>query len=174
MSDEKTEEIKRNILSPSQWFRILYMVFYAVACWVVLFVLPIIIVCQVLISLISGADNKNLRDFGSALSDYLHHAINYLLYVSDDKPWPFNETGNDDDAEPTSADPEPADPETADPETESAEVTPATEPEPGSVQTESTDDDFADISFTGDTDNEDQTAQTDVESDTEDNDTPKQ
>ena len=169
MSDEKTEEIKRNILSPSQWFRILYMVFYAVACWVVLFVLPIIIVCQVLISLISGADNKNLRDFGSALSDYLHHAINYLLYVSDDKPWPFNETGNDDDAEPTSADPEPADPET-----ESAEVTPATEPEPGSVQTESTDDDFADISFTGDTDNEDQTAQTDVESDTEDDDTPKQ
>ena len=172
MSEDKTEEIKRNILSPSQWFRILYMAFYAVACWVVLFVLPIIIVCQVLISLISGADNKNLRDFGASISDYLHQAINYLLYVSDDKPWPFNETGNDDDSESNSADPEPADPETADPETESAEVTPATKPEP--VQAEATDDDFADISFTGEADNEDQTAQTDVGSDTEDDDTLKQ
>lgn len=168
MSDDKTEEIKRNILSASQWFRILYMVFYAVACWVVLFVLPIIIVCQVLISLISGEDNKNLRDFGASLSNYLHQAINYLLYVSDDKPWPFNETGNDEDTESNSADPEP----------ESAEVAPATEvepeQEPESVQTEAADDDFADISFTDDTDNEDQTTQTDVESDTEDDETPKQ
>ena len=91
MSDDKTEEIKRNILSPAAWMRILYMVFYAVACWVLLFVLPVIIVCQVIISLITGVDNRNLRDFGKALSDYFHQAMNYLVYATDDKPWPFTD-----------------------------------------------------------------------------------
>lgn len=91
MSDDRTEEIKKNILSPSQWVRILYMAFYAVACWVLLFVLPVIIVCQVIISLITGADNKNLRDFGAALSAYVHQAINYLVYATDDRAWPFSD-----------------------------------------------------------------------------------
>jgi hypothetical protein len=91
MSDDKTEEIKRNILSPAAWLRILYMVFYAVACWVLLFVLPVIIICQIIISLITGMDNSNLRDFGKALSDYFHQAMNYLLDASDEKPWPFSD-----------------------------------------------------------------------------------
>ena len=39
MSDDRVDEVKKNILSPSQWVRILYMVFYAVACWVLLFVI---------------------------------------------------------------------------------------------------------------------------------------
>ena len=159
MSDDKTEEIKRNILSASQWVRILYMAFYAIACWVVLFVLPIIIACQILISLISGADNKNLREFGAALSDYLHQAINYLLYVSDHKPWPFDTVGKDEKSEASSEDPEPEDLETAHPETVSAEVAPGAESEP--VQAETADDEYADISFTED-------------ADTEDDDTPKQ
>jgi hypothetical protein len=155
MSDDKTEEIKRNILSASQWVRILYMAFYAIACWVVLVVvLPIIIACQILISLISGADNKNLREFGAALSDYLHQAINYLLYVSDHKPWPFDTVGKDEKSEASSEDLE-----TAHPETVSAEVVPEAESEP--AQAETADDEYADISFTED-------------ADTKDDDTPKQ
>ena len=89
MSDDRVDEVKKNILSPSQWVRILYMVFYAVACWVLLFVIPIIIVCQVIIALITGTDNRNLRDFGARLSAYFHSALDYLLYVNDKKPWPF-------------------------------------------------------------------------------------
>lgn len=89
MSDDRTEEIKKNILAPNQWIRILYMVFYAVACWMLLFVLPIIILIQIIITLISGKDNANLRDLGALLAEYLHNAMNYLLYVTDEKPWPF-------------------------------------------------------------------------------------
>lgn len=96
MTDDRVEEVKKNILSPSQWVRILYMVFYAVACWVTLIVLPVIVVCQVVISLISGEDNKNLREFGGKLSAYLHSALDYLLYVEETKPWPFNSNEGDD------------------------------------------------------------------------------
>ncbi len=91
MSDDKAEELKKNILSPYQWIRILYMVFYAVACWVLLIVLPVVIICQIIISLITGDKNSNLRDFGRTLSDYFHQAMNYLVYATDDKPWPFSE-----------------------------------------------------------------------------------
>jgi hypothetical protein len=96
MSDDRVDEVKKNILSPSQWVRILYMVFYAVACWVLLFVVPIIIVCQVLIALITGVDNRDLRDFGAKLSAYFHSALDYLLYVNDEKPWPFVSEDDDD------------------------------------------------------------------------------
>jgi hypothetical protein len=91
MSDDKAEEIKKNILSPSQWIRILYMAFYAIACWALVFILPVVIVCQIIISLITGADNKNLRDFGKTLSDYFHQAMDYLVYAADEKPWPFSD-----------------------------------------------------------------------------------
>jgi hypothetical protein len=137
MSDDKAEELKRNILSPYQWIRILYMAFYAVACWVLLFVLPVIIVCQVIISLITGDDNSNLRDFGKALSDYFHQAMNYLVYATDEKPWPFSDgedlgdsfsDDGDDDDEPEE------------------DETPAARP----AAPRSGDDVFDDISFTGD------------------------
>ena len=144
MSDDRVEEVKKNILSPSQWVRILYMVFYAVACWVSLIVLPVIIVCQVVISLITGEDNKNLRDFGGKLSAYLHNALDYLLYVDETKPWPFesNEPDNDVDDEPAAYSTSAAGPDSGYDETQARA---------GSTESrEHADDVFADISFTDD------------------------
>ena len=137
MSDDKAEELKRNILSPYQWIRILYMAFYAVACWVLLFVLPVIIVCQVIISLITGDDNSNLRDFGKALSDYFHQAMNYLVYAIDEKPWPFSDREDLGDAFSDDGD---------DDDEPEEDETPAARP----AAPRSGDDVFDDISFTGD------------------------
>lgn len=147
MSDDKAEEIKKNILSPYQWVRILYMAFYAVACWVLLFVLPVIIICQVIISLITGDDNRNLRDFGKSLSDYFHQAMNYLVYATDEKAWPFsdgedlgatfsNDSDDDDDD---------------DDEDEDVSARDRSPPRPQSASAGTgADDVFSDISFTGD------------------------
>ena len=132
MSDDRVDEVKKNILSPSQWVRILYMVFYAVACWVLLFVVPIIIVCQVLIALITGVDNRDLRDFGASLSAYLHSALDYLLYVNDEKPWPF--VSDDDD----------------DLDDEFDDISSTQKPAASKEQQQSADNVFSDISFTED------------------------
>jgi len=130
MNDDRVDEVKKNILSPSQWVRILYMVFYAVACWVLLFVIPIIIVCQVIIALITGMDNRNLRDFGASLSAYFHSALDYLLYVNDEKPWPF--VSDDDD----------------DLDDELNDVSSKQKPAASKQQQQSADNVFSDISFT--------------------------
>jgi len=135
MTDDRVEEVKKNILSPSQWVRILYMVFYAVACWVTLIVLPVIIVCQIVISLISGEDNKNLREFGGKLSAYLHSALDYLLYVDETKPWPFESNEGDD----LSDDP---------PDTYSSPAAASASANDTRAAATTADDVFADISFT--------------------------
>lgn len=139
MSDDKTEEIKKNILSASQWTRILFMAFYAVACWVLSIALSFIIVAQILISLITGQDNENLRSFGQKLADYFHDALNFLVYASQDKPWPFDDVDDDDDDDDGSP---------------GVHTEPANDPEPAAddpasgPQAATGDDVFADISFT--------------------------
>ena len=148
MSDDKAEELKKNILSPSQWMRILYMAFYAVACWLLTIVLSVIIVAQVLISLITGEDNENLRTVGKKVSDYFHELLSFLVYATNVKPWPFSESGlhtendsddDEDDFDDLSEDAEePADDTVTEPES----------PAPKTVTSESDDDVFADISFT--------------------------
>ncbi len=95
MNDVRTEELKRNILSLSQWIRILYMVFYAIACWVLTIILPVIIIAQILISLITGRNNENLRTVGKKIADYFYDMLNYLVYASEEKPWPFDDANNE-------------------------------------------------------------------------------
>jgi len=161
MNDVRTEELKRNILSLSQWVRILYMVFYAIACWLITIILPVIIIAQILISLISGRDNENLRTVGMRVADYFHDMLTFLVYGSETKPWPFNDSDSADTASHSDF-----------------EVTPETEPEPEpepeqepEAETDSTpaseqsdepksEDVFADISFTDSAD--DSAAEEDV------------
>jgi len=91
MQDDRAEELKQNILSPKQWIRILYMAFYAVTCWLLTIVLTVVIIAQVLISLITGRDNENLRTVGTRVATYFHELLKYLVYETNDRPWPFNE-----------------------------------------------------------------------------------
>ena len=165
MSDDRTEEIKKNILSPSQWVRILYMAFYAVACWVLLFVLPVIIVCQVIISLITGADNKNLRDFGAALSAYVHQAINYLVYATDDRAWPFSDGEDLGDIVNDDSDDGSDDGSDEEKDKDKEDSAPVAAPEASASDDE---DVFSDISFTDSADENDYVADSDETDDDKD------
>lgn len=158
MNDVRTEELKRNILSLSQWIRILYMVFYAIACWLITIVLPVIIIAQILISLITGRDNENLRTVGMRVADYFHDMLTFLVYGSETKPWPFNESdsadaGGDSDFE-VAPDPDP-----------SPEAEMGTSAESEQSEAPKSEDVFADISFT---DNADESAAEEGSSDADD------
>ena len=168
MNDVRTEELKRNILSLSQWIRILHMVFYAIACWLITIVLPVIIIAQILISLITGRDNENLRTVGLRVADYFHDMLIFLVYGSETKPWPFNESDaevadNDSDFE-TAPEPEPEPEQASEPE---PEPEPEMETSVASDQSDEpeSEDVFADISFT---DSADESATAEGSSDAED------
>lgn len=85
------DEVKRNILSGNQWLRMLFMVGYLLASWVLTLVLLATILVQTVIILITGETNTNLRRFGILCGVFMHQIIHFLVYGSDEKPFPFSE-----------------------------------------------------------------------------------
>ncbi len=85
------EQVKQNILSGRQWVRMLFMAGYILASWVLTIVLLVTILVQTLIVLITGETNDNLRRFGILCGVFMHQIIHFLVYGSDDKPFPFSE-----------------------------------------------------------------------------------
>ena len=85
------EQVKQNVLSGRQWLRMLFMAGYILASWVLTLVLLVTILVQTLIVLITGETNRNLRRFGILCGVFMHQIIHFLVYGSDDKPFPFSE-----------------------------------------------------------------------------------
>jgi hypothetical protein len=83
------DQVKRNLLSPDAWLRILLMVGFAVAAWLTQLVLVVTIVVQALVVLITGLPNANLQRFGLIAGAYLFETYQFLLYNTEDKPFPF-------------------------------------------------------------------------------------
>lgn len=84
-----SDDIVENLKQPSQWFRVAFMVVFAVVLYVVGLVLTLLTVAQILFSLLTGSDNENLRALGKDLSTYVHQILAFLTYNSDYKPFPF-------------------------------------------------------------------------------------
>ena len=83
------EKIKTNLLSANQWTRILYMAAFALAAWVVLLVLCVIVFVQTAIVLITSRINDKLQDAGRLFAAYFFELLNFLVYATEEKPWPF-------------------------------------------------------------------------------------
>ncbi len=83
------DEVKRNLLSVHQWIRMLFMAGYLLAGWVLILVLLVTILVQTLIALITSEINPNLRRFGVICGVFLHQIAHFLVYGSDEKPFPF-------------------------------------------------------------------------------------
>ena len=91
MSDE-LEEIVDNISEPSFWIRILLMIAFAIASYII--ILPLVLVltiAQALFTLITGQSNANLRYFSATLALYIPQIIEYLTYLSELRPYPFSD-----------------------------------------------------------------------------------
>lgn len=83
------DEVKQNLLAPAQWLRILLMAGYALALWVLGMVLMVVVITQVVTALVTGSANANLRQFGAMLAIYIRQIIAFLVYATEQKPFPF-------------------------------------------------------------------------------------
>ena len=92
---EELEDIVDNLREPNAWLRILFMVAFALALYLAIApVLLILMLAQALFTIITGDDNDNLRGFGSALSQYIYQILNFLTFNTDEKPFPFSDLPN--------------------------------------------------------------------------------
>ncbi|MEX0960079.1 MAG: DUF4389 domain-containing protein [Burkholderiales bacterium] len=82
-------EATNEVQTDSKWARILWMILFGVLFKVAEFVMWVTVLFQVLMTLISGAQNEQARRFGQSLSLYVYEIWCFLTYNSEHKPYPF-------------------------------------------------------------------------------------
>ncbi|WOX06325.1 DUF4389 domain-containing protein [Microbulbifer pacificus] len=85
------EELKKNLTSTNQWLRLIYMVLFAVLLEVAGFVMLAVVIAQFLFAIFTGGANDNLRRLGDQISTYIYQSLQFLIYNTEEKPFPFSE-----------------------------------------------------------------------------------
>lgn len=83
------QQLKSNLTSSKHWLRLLFMVFFAAILQLASVIMWVLVIVQFLFSLITGQDNQQLRRFGHSLSRYIYDVLRFLVYSSEEKPFPF-------------------------------------------------------------------------------------
>lgn len=83
------EEFKQNIGNCAQWSRLIYMLLFGVVLYLVMSVLTVVVVVQVILALVTGNTNDNIRQFSTDLARYINQIVLFLTYNEDTRPFPF-------------------------------------------------------------------------------------
>ncbi len=84
------EQIQENLKKISTWKRIFFMLVYSVIVGLVRILLWTVILLQIASTLLTGAPNVNILDFGKKLSAYIYHILLFLTYNTELLPFPFS------------------------------------------------------------------------------------
>ena len=82
-------DLRNNLLDSGHWLRILFMLCFSFAVWVVGVLLAVLVLVQLLITLVAGSPNFNLQKTGYQFVLYLRQILQFLLYNSEEKPFPL-------------------------------------------------------------------------------------
>jgi hypothetical protein len=85
------DDIVVNLSKAKSWVRILFMIAFVAVLYII--IAPIILVMMIaqgLFSLITGENNYNLRMLGGSLNKYVFQILQFISYMSEDKPFPFS------------------------------------------------------------------------------------
>lgn len=85
------DELKHNLTSGNQWLRLIYMVLFAFLLEIAGFVMLAVVALQFLFSIVTGRANDNLRRLGDQIASYIYQTLQFLIYNTEEKPFPFAE-----------------------------------------------------------------------------------
>jgi len=100
-------EFLSHIRSAQLWVRLAYMLGFLLLLSFVRIILLLVIGGQFLTLLLTGSDNKNLRNFGQSLASWIFQMMQFLTFNSNLKPFPFDDWPNSVQSEGFSIDDEP-------------------------------------------------------------------
>jgi len=72
-----------------QWLRILPLLFFGLIAYIVLVVYFILSAVQFVVVIVDDKPNSQLQAFGGRLGGYMKSLLDYLLYRTDQMPFPF-------------------------------------------------------------------------------------
>ena len=82
-------KIEQNVRSRTTWLRLLFMSLYGVIISLTGMVGIVIVVFGFFWVLFTGEVNRELRQVGQAIANYMYEIIRYLTFNTEDKPFPF-------------------------------------------------------------------------------------
>lgn len=93
------EEIKSKVCDRNQWYRVFYIVFFAIVLNLVITLVGLVTFVQILFSLFTGKTNSDLLAFSKDLTRYIQQVSAFLMYVDDRRPFPFKDHGVETDSD---------------------------------------------------------------------------
>ena len=82
---------KLPLTNANTWIRFAYMLLFTVLLMAARLVITVVVVVQFILVLLTGSDNKNLRDLGQGLGKWVYQTLMFLTFNSEDKSFPFDE-----------------------------------------------------------------------------------
>jgi hypothetical protein len=86
-----TKKLKSSLMVADKWIRLVFMILFAVVNYLLQIVSWVIAAVQFVLTLITGKPNQNLLSLADGLSKFSLHILRYLMFVTDEKPYPFSE-----------------------------------------------------------------------------------
>lgn len=90
--------LQKRLLNGEKWLRILHVAFFAAIIFLFHLLLGIITLVQAILALFNDKPNSHLQDFGRTYAAFYKQLVEFQLWVSDDKPFPFNKWPEKDNA----------------------------------------------------------------------------
>ena len=101
MENFNRDEVKEEVLKASKWARFFFMFVYSFVVSAVLNIAIGIAIIQFLFFLFTSKINASLFDFNKHMYSFIEDTLKFLLFETEEKPFPFKKSENESDEENT-------------------------------------------------------------------------
>lgn len=84
-----TQTLKEKLSVKDKWFRLIFMILFVIIMWIARCIVGLIAIVQFIYVLFAGIPLKALLPFSESISSYIYQIIQFLTYLTEDKPFPF-------------------------------------------------------------------------------------
>ena len=85
----KLKHMRSHLLCGKTWLRIVFIVFFILLYYIAKVIAAAVVVLQMLFILFTGRKNLPIAEFSAGLALYIYQIAQYVFYLCDDKPFPF-------------------------------------------------------------------------------------
>ena len=89
MAAKKSSIDTKALVNPQHWIRLLLMIIYLFVNYFVRFAIIFIAIIQFFFVLLTNNSNEQLLVFSKSLARFSYQIMVFVLYVSEEKPFPF-------------------------------------------------------------------------------------
>ncbi|AUI69454.1 DUF4389 domain-containing protein [Beggiatoa leptomitoformis] len=82
--------LKENLHNANTWIRGAWMLLFIIVYEIAAFVIGLLAIVQFVLLLTAGTPHSTLLSFSQRLNAYVYQIINYLIYATEERPFPFS------------------------------------------------------------------------------------